>query len=60
MCLDNWINGDSLRAMIEGPLRQEGQIMKVADLRCGHDWNWGIISFDLPECIKNRIRAIPI
>ena len=54
MWLDNWIT------MIEGPLRQEVQIMKVADLRCGHDWNWGIISFDLPECIKNRIRAIPI
>ena len=36
MWLDNWINGDSFRAIIEGPLRQEEQFMKVADLRYGH------------------------
>ena len=58
--LDNWINGDSLGAMIKGSLRQEEQIMKVADLRCVHDWNWELISFELPECIKNRIRAVLI
>ena len=34
MWLDNWVN---CKAMIEGPLRQEEQIIKVADLRCGHD-----------------------
>ena len=34
--------------------------MKVANLRCSHDWNWECISFYLPKCIKNRIRAIPI
>ena len=34
MWLDNWVN---CKAMIKGPLRQEEQIIKVADLRCGHD-----------------------
>lgn len=58
--LDNWISDDSLRAMIEGPLRQEEHAMKVADLCHGHDWNWELISFDLPRSIKNRIKAIPI
>lgn len=60
MWLDNWINGDPLRVIIEGPLRQEEHIMKVGDLRRGHDWNWKLISFDLPKYIKNRIKAVLI
>lgn len=46
--------------MIEGPLSQEEQNLKVADLRCGHEWKWELISFDLPEFIKDRIKATPI
>ena len=34
--------------------------MKVVDLKCGHDWDWELIFFDLPECIKNSIRAFSI
>ena len=58
--LDSWINGESLRDMIEGPLRQEDAELTVADLCCNYDWKWDILSFDLPDSIKNKMKAIPL
>ena len=58
--LDNWINGDSLRDMIEGPLRHEEYSMTVANLHCDHDWSWESVSFDLPATIKDKIKVVPI
>ncbi|XP_075659165.1 uncharacterized protein LOC142629055 [Castanea sativa] len=58
--LDNWINGDSLRGMIEGPLKQEELNLRVSDLYSCQGWNWDLISFDLPFSIKEKIKAIPI
>lgn len=57
---DNWINGDSLREMIEGPLRKGEQNLTIADLCCGQIWKWELISFDLPQPIKERIKVVPI
>ena len=57
---DNWINGDSLWGMIEGPLRQEELNLRVSDLCCCQEWKWDLISFDLPQSIKEKIKAIPI
>ena len=57
---DNWINGDSLRVMIVGPLRQEELNLRVSDLFCCQEWKWDLISFDLPQSIKEKIKAIPI
>ena len=48
MWMDNWINGDSLQGMIEGPLKQEEQNLRVSDLCYGQEWKWELISFDLP------------
>ena len=36
--MDNWINGDSLRGMIEGPLGQEELNLRVLDLFCCQEW----------------------
>ena len=58
--MDNWVNGESLQAMIEGPLRQEKLNLKVSDLYGYHVWNWDLISFNLPQSIKEKIKAIPI
>ena len=58
--MDNWVNGESLRAMIEGPLRQEELSLKVSDLCDYQAWNWDLISFNLPQIIKDKIKAIPI
>ncbi|KAF3950217.1 hypothetical protein CMV_023995 [Castanea mollissima] len=46
--LDNWINGASLRGMVEGPLRQGEQNLTIAELYCGQNWKWELMSFDLP------------
>ena len=58
---DSWIRGSSLRELIEGPLTQREVDMKVSDflLESEQDWRWEVISFVLPECIKDRIKAIP-
>jgi len=58
--MENWVNVDSLWVMIEGPLKQEEQNLRVSDLRCGQEWKWKLISFDLPEFIKDKIKATPI
>ena len=58
--MDNWVNGESLLAMIEGPLRQEELSLKVSDLCDYQAWNWDLISFNLPQIIKDKIKAIPI
>ena len=50
--LDNWINGDSLRGMIEGPLRQGDQGLTVVDLCHGHEWRWDLLYFELSNSIK--------
>ena len=55
--MDNWVNGDSLWDMIEGPLRQGEQNLKVSDLCYGQEWKWELISFDLPQPIKEKIKA---
>ena len=54
------IKGSSLRELIEGPLPSAKSELKVADLNQNHVWNWSLISFDLPQHIKEIIKAIPI
>ena len=46
--------------MIEGPLRKGEQNLTVADLCCSQNWKWELISFDLPQPIKEKIKAVPI
>ena len=36
--LDSWINGESFRSMIEGPLKQEDAELTVATLCRDYDW----------------------
>ena len=35
--MDNWVNGNSLRSMIEGPFRQEEQNLRISDLWCDQE-----------------------
>ena len=58
--LDNWIRGESLRDMIEGPLNQGDLNMIVAEFWHDEVWNWEVVSFVLLEAIKDKIRATPI
>ena len=34
--------------------------MTIADLCCGQNWKWELISFDLPQPIKEKIKVVPI
>ena len=56
---NNWIRGESLRELIEGPLNQGDLDLTVADLRHEGIWNWDGFSFVIPKDIKDKIRAIP-
>ena len=58
---DSWIRGSSLRELIEGPLTLREVDMRISDFlrESEQDWRWEAISFDLPEGIKERIKAIP-
>ena len=58
---DSWIRGCSLRELIEGPLTPREMEMKLSKLFLDSEqgWKWDAISFELPVCIKDRIKAIP-
>ena len=58
---DSWIRGCSLRELIEGPLTQREVDMKLSELFLDHmqGWKWDVLSFEIPPCIKDRIKAIP-
>ena len=36
------------------------QNLTIVDLCCGENWKWELISFDLPQPIKEKIKAVPI
>ncbi|KAK9991108.1 hypothetical protein SO802_026093 [Lithocarpus litseifolius] len=58
---DYWVKGESLRELVEGPLTRHETEMVVADMMCngGQGWRWDAISFELPQSVKDKIRAIP-
>ena len=58
--MDNWIRGQSLRELIEGPLTREEMQLTIADFWDNTDWKWESISFALPSSIKEKIQAIPV
>ncbi|KAL0017636.1 hypothetical protein SO802_004705 [Lithocarpus litseifolius] len=58
---DCWIRDKSLRDLIKGPLTQHESDLLVSDLLLGQGqgWRWDTLSFDLPQDVKDKIRAIP-
>ena len=56
---DSWIKGVPLRELIEGPLTRNEYDLKVTNLKQNQVWNWELISFDLPQAIKDKIKAVP-
>ena len=50
-----------MRELIEGPLTQRKVDMKVSEflLDMIQGWKWEALSFELPESIMDRIKAIP-
>ena len=58
--LDNWVRGQSLRELIEGPLTREDMRCEIADFRENNSWKWESLSFDLPFSIREKIQAIPM
>lgn len=55
-----WVKGKTLKELIEGLLPLTESSLKVADLIQNKAWNWNLISFDLPQAIKDSIKATPI
>nr|POF06080.1 putative ribonuclease h protein [Quercus suber] len=58
--LDRWLKGESLREMIQGPLSLRDNSLTVEELRDVDGWKLDLISFDLPDTIKNKIKALPL
>ena len=57
---DRWLKGDSLRDLIQGPFCLRDLSLIVEEFRGMGGWNWDLISFELPDTIKDRIKAVPI
>ena len=57
---DKWVKGDSLREMMAGPLRVGEYNLTIAEVFQEGNWNWDIISYELPREIKEKICAIPM
>ena len=58
--MDNWVKGNSLRNMVEGPLTPREENLTIGEIFQDGEWNWDIISFELPRQIKDDICAIPM
>ena len=60
--MDCWIRGKSLRELIEGPLNQHEVDMMVVELLGGQGqrWRWEKLSFELPQEVKEQIKAMPL
>ncbi|KAF7818437.1 reverse transcriptase [Senna tora] len=57
---DRWLNKDSLRSLIVGPLQKDENLINVNFFANEFgSWSWDFISFDLPPAIKDLISAIP-
>ena len=59
---DCWIRDVSLRDLIVGPLTQNESDLLLSDLLIeqGQGWRWEVLSFELPQDVKDKIRAIPL
>ena len=58
--MDSWVKGNSLRSMVEGPLTPKEANLTIGEIFQDGEWNWDIISFELPRQIKDEICAIPM
>ncbi|XP_075661255.1 uncharacterized protein LOC142631065 [Castanea sativa] len=56
----NWVQGITVRELIKGPLTHQEEAMIVADMHQNGSWDWGKISFVLPQDMVDRIQAISI
>ena len=54
------MKGDSLREMMAGPLRVGEHNLTIVEVFQEGNWNWDIISYELPREIKEKICAIPM
>ena len=52
----------SLRDLIVGPLTQNESDLLLSDLLIeqGQGWRWEVLSFELPQDVKDKIKAIPL
>ena len=52
----------SLRDLIVGPLTQNESDLLLSDLLIeqGQGWRWEVLSFELPQDVKDKIIAIPL
>jgi len=56
----NWVKGNAVRDLIEGPFTQHEENRTVAEMHQNGNWKWEKISFELPRQIVDRIQAIHI
>ena len=57
---DKWVKGDFLREMMVGPLRVWEHNLTIMEVFQEGNWNWDIISYELPREIKEKICVIPM
>nr|POE99606.1 putative ribonuclease h protein [Quercus suber] len=56
----NWVKGNAMRELIEGPLAQHEETQTISDIHQNGYWNFYKISFVLPRVVIDRTQAIPI
>lgn len=57
---DDWLGVGMLRGYVAGPLSKEEDSLKVRDLVVDGEWKFDKISFDLPICLCDQIKSIPL
>ena len=57
---DDWLGIGSIRSLVHDPLRPSEVNLKVGDLIIENAWNLENLSLELPDCIMQRIHALPI
>ncbi|XP_056697347.1 uncharacterized protein [Spinacia oleracea] len=55
---DKWIGDLSLRQLISGPLNVGEETLSLDQVLNSGEWNFSIISFEIPSCISNLCRAV--
>lgn len=57
---DNWYDGPKLREVVQGPLHQGVELLRVADvLTTDGTWNWEKMQMKIPDDIKGKLLGAP-
>ena len=57
---DKWLTLETVRGLIEGPLRRNEELLTVNDMRDGGRWDFTRCSFDLLDKLISLVKVVPI